>query len=155
MVAIDRDGFPMMRIAKVGRIDFNSIEKTIGDFIPPGNVLCSDSHPSLISWARSNNFEHHTFVASRQHVKTKCYHVQHVDSLDNLYERWIKPFYGVATKYLAQYLNWFVFLQKNKGVVNPVMKWVNAIMSNANAIKYYRNIEMEYAKLDIPHYSTT
>jgi transposase-like protein len=155
MVATDRDGHPMMRIAKVGRIDLNSIEKTIGDFIIPSNVLCSDSHPSLISWASSKNLEHHTFVASRQHIKTKCYHVQHVNSLDNLYERWIKPFYGVATKYLAQYLNWFVFLQKNKGVVNPVKELANAIMSNTNAIKDYRDIEMEYAKLDIPHYSTT
>jgi len=131
------------------------LKKTIGNFITPSNVLCSDSHPSLISWASSKNLEHHTFVASRQHIKTKCYHVQHVNSLDNLYERWIKPFYGVATKYLAQYLNWFVFLQKNKGVVNPVKELANAIMSNTNAIKDYRDIEMEYAKLDIPHYSTT
>lgn len=155
MVATDRDGHPMMRIAKVGRIDLNSIEKTIGDFITPSNVLCSDSHPSLISWASSKNLEHHTFVASKQHIKTKCYHVQHVNSLDNLYERWIKPFYGVATKYLAQYLNWFVFLQKNKGVASPIKELANAIMSNTNAIRDYRNIEMEYAKLDIPHYTTT
>ncbi len=155
MVATDRDGHPMMKIAKMGRIDLNSIENTIGDFIIHSNVLCSDSHPSLISWARDKNIEHHTFVASRQHVKTKCYHVQHVNSLDNLYERWIKPFYGIATKYLAQYLNWFVFLQKNKGVTNPVKELANTIMSNTNAIRDYRNIEMEYAKLDIPHYITT
>ena len=155
MVATDRDGHPMMKVAKMGRIDLDSIEKTIGDFITPSNVLCSDSHPSLISWASSKNIEHHTFVASRQHVKTKCYHVQHVNSMDNLYERWIKPFYGVATKYLEQYLNWFVFLQKNKGVTNPVKEFANAIMSNSNAIRNYRNIEIEYEKLDIPHYLTT
>ncbi len=40
--------------------------------------------------------------------------VQHVNSMDNLYERWIKPFYGVAIKYLPQYLNWFVFQEKIK-----------------------------------------
>lgn len=26
-------------------------------------------------------------------------------------KRWIKPFYGVATKYLANYLHWFKWLQ--------------------------------------------
>jgi hypothetical protein len=46
-------------------------------------------------------------------------------------------------------------LQKNKGVTNPVKALANTIMSNTNAIKDYRNIEMEYTKLDIPHYITT
>ena len=48
--------------------------------------------------------KHHTFLAYRQDIKTKCYHLQHV---------------------------------------------------NSNAIKDYRNIEMEYAKLDILHCFTT
>lgn len=94
------------------RIDSDSVEKTLGSVISSDNILCSDSHPSIILWASNKELEHHTFVASKQHVKSKCYHVQHVNSLDNRYERWIKPFYGVATKYLSQYLNWFVFIQK-------------------------------------------
>ena len=56
----------------------------------------------------------HTFGASKQHIKNKCYHVQHVNPLDNLYKRLIKPFYGIVTKYLPQYLNWFIFLEKMK-----------------------------------------
>jgi len=87
MVATDKDGHPMMKIAKMGRIDTESVESFFGTFITSNNILCSDSHPSLISWSSSKNIEHHTFVASRQHVKSKCYHVQHVNSLDNLYER--------------------------------------------------------------------
>ena len=55
-----------------------------------------------------------TFVASSQHVKSKCYHVQHVNSIDNHYERWVKEFYGLASKYLENYLNWFVFLERVK-----------------------------------------
>lgn len=155
MVATDRKGNPTMRIAKMGRIDVESIEKTIGNLISKNNVLCSDSHPSIISWAENKELEHHTFVASKQHVKNKCYHVQHVNSLDNLYERWIKPFYGVATKYLPQYLNWFVFLEKTKKSANPMIAFSRAIMSNTNAIRDFREIENKYLKLDIPHYIKT
>jgi len=155
MVASDRNGNPMMRIAKMGRIDVESIEKTIGSFINEGNVLCSDSHPSIKSWAENKDLEHHTFVASRQHVKSKCYHVQHVNSLDNLYERWIKPFYGVATKYLPQYLNWFVFLEKVKKSVNPIADLARAVMANTNTLASFRGIEEDYLKLDIPHYLKT
>jgi transposase-like protein len=155
MVATDRKGNSAMKIAKIGRVDVKSIDDTIGDLINKRTILCSDSHPSIISWAESKEIEHHTFVASRQHVKNKCYHVQHVNSLDNLYERWIKPFYGVATKYLPQYLNWFVFLQKIKKSVNPLEDLAKLIMSNTNAIKNYQGIEEKYIKLNIPHYLKT
>ena len=155
MVATDRKGNPTMRVAKMGRVDIESIEKTIGNLISKNNVLCSDSHPSIISWAENKDLEHHTFVASKQHVKNKCYHVQHVNSLDNLYERWIKPFYGVATKYLPQYLNWFVFLEKTKKSANPMIEFARAIMLNTNAIKDFREIENKYLELDVPHYYKT
>lgn len=155
MVATDRKGNSLMKIAKMGRIDSDSVEKTIGSFISPNNILCSDSHPSIISWANNKELEHHTFVASKQHVKSKCYHVQHVNSLDNRYERWIKPFYGVATKYLSQYLNWFVFIQKIKKSSEPLKEFANIIMANIKTINQYRNIEKEYEKLNVPHYLRT
>ncbi len=52
IVATDRNNNPLMRIAKIGRIDTGSIENTIGTLIKPENVLCSDSHPSIIKWAK-------------------------------------------------------------------------------------------------------
>ena len=49
MVATDRKGHPTMQVAKIGRVDTHSIDKTIGNFVQKDNVLCSDSHPSIIS----------------------------------------------------------------------------------------------------------
>ena len=155
MVATDRSGNPTMQVAKIGRVDAESIERTIGNLLSNDNVLCSDAHPSIISWAKSKELEHHTFVASKQHVKNKCYHVQHVNSLDNLYERWIKRFYGVATKYLPQYLNWFVFLEKMKKSINPIKDFARVVMSNTDAIKVFHEIEDKYNELYVTHYSKT
>lgn len=154
MVATDRNNNPMMRIAKVGRIDAVSVQNTIGNFVKSDNVLCSDSHPSIIKWATGRELEHHTHIASK-HIKSKCYHVQHVNSLDNLYERWIKPFYGVSTKYLSGYLNWFVFLQKMKKSQSQVTDLAVELIKNVRAIKIYSAIEENYEKLDIPHYTKT
>ena len=154
MVATDRNNNPMMRIAKIGRIDADSVENTIGALIKPDNVLCSDSHPSIIKWAKEKEVAHHTFTASK-HIKDKCYHVQHVNSMDNRYERWIKPFYGVSTKYLSGYLNWFVFLEKIKNSSSQVVDIAKAMIKNVTAINIYRSIEENYAELTIPHYSKT
>ena len=84
-----------MKVAKQGRLDVKSIDDSIGTYVQKSNILCSDSHPSIISWATSKGLEHHTFVASKQHIKDKCFHVQHVNSIDNRFERWQKQFYCV------------------------------------------------------------
>jgi len=153
MVATDRKENPTMKVAKIGRVDEESIEKTIGRLVDKKNILCSDSHPSIIAWAGTKELEHHTFVATRQHVKDKCYHVQHVNSLDSLYEKWVARFNGISTKYLPQYLNWFVFLRKVKGSINPLMDFARAISSNIGTLKTFRGIEEDYLNLIIPQCS--
>lgn len=153
MVAADRSGNMTMQIAKIGRIDKGSVENTIGELVIENNVLCSDSHPSIISWAQDKNLEHHVFIASKQHVKDKCYHVQHVNSLDNRYERWVSKFYGIATKYLANYMNWFVFQESIKKSINPLDDLIKAIAANTSTIESYRKIPVRYQNLINLQYS--
>ena len=147
MVATDRIGNITMQIAKIGRIDKGSVERTIGDLVLDNNVLCSDSHPSIISWAQDKKLEHHVFIAARQHVKDKCYHVQHVNSLDNRYERWVSKFYGIATKYLANYMNWFIFQESIKKSANPFDSLIKAVADNSETLENYREIQLRYKKL--------
>ena len=154
IVASDRKGNPTMKVAKRGRIDTKSVDKSIGDLIDSQNILCSDKHPSIISWAKEKEVEHHTFL-SKNHGKNKVYHVQNVNSIDNLYERWIKPFYGISTKYLNQYLNWFMFLQKIKNKTNQVIDLAEIILKNKKAKSAYDEIENCYEKLLNQQYSKT
>lgn len=155
MVASDRKGSMTMQIAKIGRIDSKSIEKTIGAIVSKENILCSDAHPSIILWAKDKEIEHHTFVASKQHVKSKCYHVQHVNSIDNRYERWMKRFYGVATKYLENYLNWFILLESLKKSVTPINDFAKVVAANMDTINKYKSVVDKYAKLLNPQYLKT
>ncbi|KAA6320155.1 hypothetical protein EZS27_030035 [termite gut metagenome] len=155
MVATDRKGKPTMQVAKVGRIDVTSIEKSIGKYMGQQNVLCSDSHPSIVAWTSERQIEHHTFVASKQYVKDRCYHVQHVNSMDNQYERWMKRFCGVATKYLPNYLNWFIFLEKMKQSSQKAMDMAKIVLSNVGALMDYRAIERLYQNLFMQQYSKT
>jgi hypothetical protein len=144
-----------MKVAKQGRLDVQSIDESIGSYMQKTNILCSDSHQSIISWANSKGLEHHTFVASKQHIKDKCFHVQHVNSLDNRFERWQKRFYGVATKYLQNYLNWFVFLEKVKKVSDKYSELIKTMFENMNTISTFRNIQVKYKNLLFLQYSKT
>jgi transposase-like protein len=147
VVACDRIGNTTMQVAKIGRIEADSLEKTIGKMITKDNILCSDSHPSIISWAKSKELEHHTFVANKNHIKNKCYHVQHVNSIDNRYERWVSKFYGIATKYLQNYLNWFVFVEKIKKSLQPVKDLAKEIVLNIESKAEYFQIASRYKEL--------
>ena len=156
MVATDRHKNPLMKVAKRGRIDVKSIEQTIGNHVDTENVLCSDAHQSIISWATSKNLEHHSFIASKkQHVKDKCFHIQHVNSIDNRFERWQKQFYGFSTKYLQNYLNWFVFLEKIKAVYDKLAELARIMFGNKKAILAFQNIKSEYLNLINPHFAKT
>ncbi len=154
IVASDRKGNPTMKVAKRGRIDTKSIDKSIGDLMDSHNILCSDKHPSIISWAKEKEVEHHTFMA-KNHGKNKMFHVQNVNSIDNLYERWIKPFYGISTKYLNQYLNWFMFLQRIKNKTNQVIDLAEIILRNKKTKFNYNQIDNCYEILLNQQYSKT
>ena len=147
VVACDRNGNATMQVAKIGRIEAESLEKTIGNMVKDENILCSDSHPSIIAWAKDKKLEHHTFVANRNHIKNKCYHVQHVNSINNRFERWIAKFYGVATKYLQNYLNWFMFIQKTKASLKQIQDLAKEVVMNINAQSHYGQIASQYSNL--------
>ncbi|KAA6321841.1 hypothetical protein EZS27_028555 [termite gut metagenome] len=61
LVATDKKSKPTMQVAKVGRIDVKSIERTIGKYMGKQNVRCLDSHPFLVVWALDRQLEHHYF----------------------------------------------------------------------------------------------
>ena len=124
-----------------------SLENTIGELVSKENILCSDSNPSIIKWTKSKDLEHHTFLANKKHVKDKCYHVQHVNSIDNRFERWVSGFYGIATKYLQNYLNWFIFVEKSKKSIQQVKDMAKEIVMNIDSKAEYYMIGEKYRKL--------
>jgi hypothetical protein len=59
--------------------------------------------------------EHKKFNASKgQRKADKIYHVQNVNNMDKRLRAFMQPFNGVATKYLQNYLHWFLVLEKIK-----------------------------------------
>lgn len=55
-------------------------------------------------WSKSENMSR----ASRKRGKHKedIYHIQHINSIHSNLKRLMSRFYGVATKYLENYLKW-------------------------------------------------
>jgi len=145
VVSADRNNNRDITLAKFGRIDKKSLETIFKGKITSENELCTDSHYSYKGWAKDANIEHHYFIANKKkHVKDKVYHVQHVNSLDNKMERWLKKFWGVATKYLQGYLNWFKIEEKLKKSDNILNELITILVSSNKSYLQFVTIEDRY-----------
>lgn len=149
IVTADRAGQHEMSVATLGRIKKSDIEKSIGGRICNKTVLCSDSHVSYKGFALDNSLEHHAIRADlKQYVKDKVYHVQHVNSLHNRLKKWLnEQFWGVSTKHLQQYLNWFRIKETLKQSGLPLSEFANKTILDVKAHARYCEIGNNYKLL--------
>ena len=149
IVTSDRAGQQEFSVATLGRIKKNDIEKSIGARICDKTILCSDSHVSYKGFAIDNSLEHHAIRADlKQYVKDGVYHVQHVNSLHNKLKKWLnEQFWGVSTKHLQQYLNWFRVKEALKHTGQPLSEFANKTILDVSAYSKYCEIDQNYELL--------
>jgi len=138
IVSADRKGEVSLSLACFGRITKKDITKAIGNKIDKQTVLCTDGHASYKGFAVDNKLEHHIFKANlKQFVKHGNLHIQNVNSLHSRLKKWINDdFYGVSTKYLQNYLNWFRYKEKFKNI-DYMAKLTELSLLNTNAREEY------------------
>ena len=106
---------------------------------------------SYKGFAIDNALEHHALKASiKQRVKQGVYHIQHVNSTHNRVKKWLdNTFWGVATKYLQNYLDWFRVKEKLKNSRDVLREFVPRTMEGPGTMERYRGIGSRYEMLII------
>ncbi|AMQ07046.1 IS1595 family transposase [Sporosarcina psychrophila] len=118
VVAQDRNGSVVARIAGRGRPKAEEIDTVIGEYIHPSALLCTDTATNYKMFAKIKGLKHETVNErqKQQRVKKGIYHIQHVNNFHNRLKSWMVRFQGVATKYLDNYLYWFRWLDLGKNL---------------------------------------
>lgn len=148
VVSADRSGNVDMVKAAMGRIKISHLVDAFRGKLSSDNILCSDSHHTYKGYAKWRKVEHKMVNASKkQYVNQKIYHIQHVNSIHRDLKYWIdEHFYGVATKYLHNYLCWMMLLGKIKTSSNKAELFFGEVLMSNKSRKVYSNIELEYLK---------
>jgi transposase-like protein len=152
IVTQDRKSNLDLTVATMGRLKKIDIENAIGKRIKSEQViLCSDAHVSYKGFAIDNEIEHHALKAIiKQRVKNKIYHIQHVNSTHNRLKKWIdNVFWGVSTKYLQQYLNWYKIKEHLKQSTQLARDFSEKTTQDITALIKFKQIQVEYEKLII------
>lgn len=146
VVTLDRQKEMDMSVVGNGRLEKSGIKKAIGTRITDQTILCTDSHVSYKGFAADHKLEHHPLRTDlKQRVKQGVYHIQHVNSAHNRVKKWIDhEFWGVATKYLQQYLNWFRIKEVLKESKNKVRDLAQMSARDISAYNRFRDIQNQY-----------
>ena len=132
----DRSGNKDFKVATRGRISKKDLDRVLKGKLDRADVLCSDGHRSYGAFAKANAIDHRKFNASKgQRTVDKVYHVQNVNNMDRRLRKFMGSFNGMATKYLQNYLNRFLVLEKIKHSTSK-MATVAAIAFASNSAWY-------------------
>jgi len=149
IVTADRTGTMDLTVATMGRIGKKDIESAVGKRIHKDSILCADGHVSYKGFAKDNQLSLIVLRADlKQHVKQKVYHIQNVNSLHNRVKKWIdSTFWGVSTKYLQNYLNWYRILEMHKNSMTAKQDIINCSTEDMLTLERYKLINQKYQNL--------
>ena len=149
IVTMDRNKSFDLTVATKGRIKKKDIERAIGERCTKQTILCSDAHVSYKGFAIDKKLEHHLLRADlKKRVKDKTYHIQHVNATHKRVKKWIgERFWGVSTKYLKQYLNWYRIIESIKNHKNKIQELAKKSIVDTNAYNKYGKIDENYQML--------
>ena len=149
IVTQDRKKHLDLTVVTKGRLKKINIEQAIGSKVTKQTILCTDGHVSYKGFAKDKMLQHHPLRADlKQFIKNGVYHIQHVNSTHNRLKKWIdNTFWGVSTKYLQQYLNWYKVKETLKNNKFITKSFAEKTVEDINALLKYRNIEIECQKL--------
>ncbi len=109
LCAMDRTGNLITELICKGRMKHTDLERLFDGRIEDEAILCTDSHKSYIQFAQNLGIELQQIKRGKH--KEGIYHIQHINAFHSKLKKWMDRFNGVATKYLANYMYWFKWLE--------------------------------------------
>ena len=105
-VLIARDRHGVTTDCRLPDLSDKSIADVLGPLVNNEVILVSDGAERYQRFADKADILHVSLNASAGERKWGVYHIQNVNSYTSRLKEWMRPFKGVATKYLPNYLGW-------------------------------------------------
>ncbi|MDZ7847178.1 MAG: IS1595 family transposase [Owenweeksia sp.] len=118
VTAVERGGGKYLKAVESKRLSKEQVEKALKGKLSKDVTLITDKHTCYKALAKENKTLKHKTVRSTDHVnpKDKTVHLQHVNNTHKQLRDFLRPFNGVSSKYLQNYLK-LVCLRKRPGQI--------------------------------------
>jgi transposase-like protein len=109
LVATDRSGNKMAKVVGKSTMKKEALADALGGKIDKSAILCTDSYKVYKGLAKKEGLNHKAVThLGKPTQKNKVYHIQTVNNLHKAIKDHLSRFNGVSSKYLQNYLYWFI-----------------------------------------------
>lgn len=150
VVAVDRQGSKYTKVVETERINAKHVQTTVGKKLKKGSTLITDRHSAFVKYAKGlKTIEHKTIKASDQkRSKDREVNIQRVNQTHKQIRDFMKRFNGgVGTKYLQNYLNWYLFQNELKQHSSKIRLWVNTVLTSLSGLEFYQSIKLNVVNI--------
>jgi len=143
LVAVDRQGSKYARVVEAGRINAKHVQKTVGKKLKKGSTLITDKHSAFLKYAKGlKTIKHIPIKAGDQKASSdKDINIQRVNQTHKQIRDFMRKFNGgVGTKYLQNYLNWYLYQTELKQSTGKLRMWVTIVLTSTTGLEFYNQI---------------
>lgn len=97
------------QIGSLGKTSLKTLD-VLTPIVEQDSILCTDKEKSYIKFSKNNHLEHIRLDQCKS--KKGVYHIQNINSYHSRLKNFMRPFYGVSTKHLNNYLTWNNVIQE-------------------------------------------
>lgn len=139
VTAVERSGKKYLKAIESKRLSKDEISKAFDGRIKDTAILITDKHPSYKAFAKDNPLIKHKALLAKEHVdkQDKTIHLQKVNNTHSQLRAFLRPFNGVSSKYLQNYLNWYAYVDEIKNSKTVLKSWFIAILMSDQAYNIY------------------
>jgi len=125
VTAVERKGEKYLKAVVSKRLTKEEITKALDGKLTSGATLITDKHPSYKAFAKDNPTIKHKALLAKDHADRddKTIHLQKVNNVHTQLRTFLRPFNGVSSKYLQNYLNWYAYADKIRNSKTTLKQW--------------------------------
>jgi transposase-like protein len=114
VTVVQRNGEKYLKAVESKRLTKEEIVKALDGKLANNTTLITDKHPSYKAFAKDNHSIKHKALLAKDHVdkNDRTIHLQKVNQVHAQLRTFLRPFNGVSSKYLQNYLNWYAYVDK-------------------------------------------
>ena len=139
VTAIERKGEKYLKAVETKRISKDDITRVFEDRLADNSILITDKHPSYKAFAKDNPAIKHKTLLAKDHVEKndKSIHLQRVNNMHKQIRDFLKPFNGVSSKYLQNYLNWYAYIDRIRDSKTTIKQWFITLLLTDQAYNLF------------------
>jgi len=139
VTAVQRNGDKYLKAVASKRLSKEQIAKVLDGKLAEGTILITDKHHSYKAFAKDNPTIKHKSLVAKDHVdkNDKSIHLQRVNNTHKQVRDFLRPFNGVSSKYLQNYLNWYAYMDRIRNSKTMLKQWFIAMLLTDQAYSLY------------------